>query len=34
MAVNLQVEAFILETGGRIVGSLDELVRALAGTGA
>lgn len=30
VAVNLQVEAFILESGGRIVGSLDELVRALA----
>lgn len=34
VAVNLQVEAFILESGGRIAGSLDELVRALAGAGA
>lgn len=34
VAVNLQVEAFVLESGGRIVDSLDELVRALAGVGA
>lgn len=34
VAVNLQVEAFILESGGRIASSLDELVRALAGSGA
>jgi nucleoside 2-deoxyribosyltransferase len=34
VAVNLQVEAFVLESGGRIVGSLEELVRALAGAGA
>lgn len=34
VAVNLQVEAFILESGGRIVGSLEELVRALAATSA
>ena len=30
MAVNLQVEAFIHESGGLIAGSLDELVAALA----
>jgi nucleoside 2-deoxyribosyltransferase len=29
-AVNLQVEHFIVASGGRIVGSLDDLVRALA----
>lgn len=29
VAVNLQVEAFILETGGRIATSLDDLVAAL-----
>lgn len=34
VAVNLQVEAFILESGGRIAGSLEELTRALAGAGA
>lgn len=30
MAVNLQVESFIVQSGGRIVESLDDLVRALA----
>lgn len=30
-AVNLQVEAFIVESGGRMCGSLDELVAALRG---
>lgn len=34
VAVNLQVEAFIVQSGGRIVGSLDELVQALAAAGA
>lgn len=29
VAINLQVEAFILETGGRIATSLDDLVAAL-----
>lgn len=29
VAINLQVEAFILETGGRITTSLDDLVAAL-----
>lgn len=31
VVVNLQVESFIVESGGRICGSLDELVAALAG---
>lgn len=34
VAVNLQVEAFILDSGGHIADSLEGLVRALAGTGA
>lgn len=33
MAVNLQVESFIHESGGTIAASLDELVAALAGVG-
>jgi nucleoside 2-deoxyribosyltransferase len=31
IAVNLQVQAFIEHSGGRVVGSLEELVAALAG---
>ena len=31
VAVNLQVEHFIVASGGRIVATLDELVEALAG---
>ena len=31
VVVNLQVESFIVESGGRICGSLDELVAALRG---
>ena len=34
VAVNLQVEAFILQSGGHIAASLEALVRALAGAGA